>query len=126
MLLMTSLLQIIAAIIAVESGGDPSAIGDNGAAFGALQIHAAYVADANAHSGNNWKHEDAFDTDVAIEIFKAYMSRYAVSSKTGQPISAEIICRIHNGGPSGWKRDSTLPYWNKVKKELLRQQQKGD
>ena len=32
---------------------------------------------------------------------------------------AEIIARIHNGGPRGMKKQATLPYWRKVQSKLL-------
>ena len=28
------------------------------------------------------------------------------------------IARIHNGGPNGYRKDSTLGYWKKVKIQL--------
>ena len=31
---------------------------------------------------------------------------------------SEAIARIHNGGPMGWRKESTKPYWEKVKKAM--------
>ena len=39
-------MTLLLALIAVESGGNDHAIGDNGLAYGCLQLHAAYVQDA--------------------------------------------------------------------------------
>ena len=70
-------LALILALITVESNGNNSAVGDDGLAYGCLQLHAAYVADAAEFAGTDWVHEDAFDRDTAILIVTAYMARYA-------------------------------------------------
>ena len=41
--------KLLLAIIMIESGGDPKAIGDDGKAFGILQIHQAYCIDAGQY-----------------------------------------------------------------------------
>jgi len=117
---MNELMILIAAIVAVESGGDARAIGDNGAAYGVLQIHAAYAQDAAGYERENWTHEDAFDEEIAVKMFVAYMERYAKKQRLGGPATAEQIARIHNGGPNGYKRRATDKYWSKVKAELIR------
>lgn len=38
--------------------------------------------------------------------------------KTGKPVSYEVLARIHNGGPLGWKKPETVAYWNRVKAVL--------
>jgi len=106
------------AIIMVESNGHDFEIGDDGKAYGCLQMHAAYVQDAAEHAGKDWVHEDAFQRDVAIQIFEAYMDRYATEERLGRKPTAEDIARIHNGGPNGYKKKSTVKYWVKVKKQL--------
>lgn len=35
--------------------------------------------------------------------------------KTGKPVTYEVLARIHNGGQLGWKKESTVKYWLKVK-----------
>lgn len=111
----------IMALISVESGGNDSAVGDAGKAFGCLQLHAAYVKDASEFAGKDWKHEDAFDRDKAIEITMAYMSRYATEERLGRVPTFEDWARIHNGGPNGFKKSATDKYWKKVKTEFLSQ-----
>lgn len=111
--------KLILAIIMIESGGDPKAVGDNGLAFGILQIHQAYCIDASQYANKPWKHEDAFDHLTAIEMFKAYMGRYATPERLGRDVTAEDIARIHNGGLYGYKRSSTDAYWAKVKAKLI-------
>jgi len=111
-------LTLILAIIAVESGGNDLAIGDNGMAYGCLQIHACYVQDAAEYANQPWTHRDAYDREVAIQIFTAYMSRYATAKRLGEPVTAEHIARIHNGGPNGHLKPATEKYWLKVKAVL--------
>lgn len=113
-------MTLILALIAVESNGNDLAIGDGGLAYGALQIHACYVADANEFAKEDWTHEDAFDREEAIKIFMAYMDRYATEKRLGRRVTIEDIARIHNGGPNGYKKSSTDDYWRKVKAELIR------
>jgi len=109
---------LLAALIAVESSGDPDAVGDNGLAFGCLQLHAAYVQDAAQRAGEAWEHEDAFNPALARKIVRAYMARYATEKRLGKSPTYEDIARIHNGGPNGFKKAATDGYWLKVKKEL--------
>ena len=109
---------LLAALIAVESSGDPDAVGDNGLAFGCLQLHAAYVQDAAQWAGEAWTHEDAFNLELARKIVRAYMARYATEKRLGKSPTYEDIARIHNGGPNGFKKAATDGYWLKVKKEL--------
>lgn len=113
-------MTLILALISVESSGNDNEIGDNGKAYGCLQLHAAYVQDAAEYAGKNWVHEDAFDRATAIEITKAYMARYATEKRLGHNATAEDIARIHNGGLNGFKKQATEKYWVKVKAELIR------
>ena len=111
---------LLAALIAVESSGDPDAIGDNGLAYGCLQLHAAYVQDAAEFAGKTWRHEDAFNPATSEQIVRAYMARYATQKRLGRSPTYEDIARIHNGGPNGFKKAATDGYWLKVKKELAK------
>ena len=108
---MISFIQIILVLICIESGGNDFAVGDNGAAYGCLQLHSDYVQDAAEYAGKDWKHTDAFDRQASIDIFLAYMSRYCTEERLGRPISMQDIVRIHNGGPNGWKKQSTEKYY---------------
>ena len=108
-------LALILALITVESSGNNDAVGDDGLAYGCLQLHAAYVADAAEFAGTDWVHEDAFDRDTAILIVTAYMARYATKERLGHEPTASDIARIHNGGPNGYKKSATDKYLAKVK-----------
>lgn len=43
---------------------------------------------------------------------------HAYSRKTGRPVTYEVLARIHNGGPNGWRNPATDKYWTKVRIEL--------
>lgn len=106
----------------VESSCNPNAVGDDLKSIGILQMQEDYVEDAAEHAGEDWVHMDALDELTAIRIFRAYMDRYATEEQIGRPVTFEDIARIHNGGPNGYKKKSTIPYWNKVKCLMTKQQ----
>lgn len=108
---------LIDALHQVETGGRLGPIkGDGGQALGPLQIHRAYHAD----SGVPGSYERCADLDYSVRVVRAYMQRYATERRLGRRVTAQDIARIHNGGPNGWKRKSTLGYWAKVRKELVK------
>lgn len=109
--------DLVDAIHMVETSGRTGPIkGDNGAALGPLQIHKACWIDANLPG----KYSDCADLTYAKRVFRAYMARYATERRLGRPVTDEDRARIWNGGPNGYKKKATLPYWNKVRKELTR------
>lgn len=117
-------MTLILVLIQIESGGNDLQIGDDGLAYGCLQMHSAYVQDAAEHAGKDWVHNDAFDRETSIEIFTAYMDRYATKERLGRTPTVEDVVRIHNGGPNGYKKDSTLPYLTKFNNQLATYDQK--
>ena len=117
---MTAWLLFLKALALVESGGNPQAIGDGGDSWGMYQLQAAYVQDAAQFAGENWTHEDAFNPVLARKIVRAYMARYATKKRLGREPTYELVSRIHNGGPMGFRKSVTDGYWLKVKKELAK------
>lgn len=99
----------------IESNGNSLAVGDDLKSIGMLQMQEAYVQDAAEYANKDWEHIDARDELTSVRIFRAYMKRYATEERLGRPVTFEDIARIHNGGPNGYKKKSTIPYWNKVK-----------
>ena len=100
----------------VESNNNPNATGDNGKAIGIYQIHRAYHHDAlefNPSIGGTYK--DCFNPKYAEKVVRAYMDRYCTEARLGRKPTIEDICRIHNGGPYGYRKESTLPFWSKCK-----------
>lgn len=117
----------IAALIAVETGGHPdpnNAVGDKGRAVGCLQIWVAVLADVNKVSPVKYSQDDRRDPEKSKQICRIYLSIYATKERIGREPTDEDRARIWNGGPSGWKLKSTKPYWEKVKKQLEKKEDK--
>ena len=112
-------LSLILALITVESGGNDHAWGDNGKAWGCLQIRAEVVEDVKRISPRD-DHYDAFVRADAIWICQTYLNHYVTRRRLGRNPELQDYARVWNGGPQGWKKDSTLPYWAKVEKALTR------
>jgi hypothetical protein len=92
--------RILDALRQVETGGsrDPDrAVGDDGRALGAYQIHRVYWLDAVEHepSLKARGYEAVTDRAYAERVVLAYLSRYAMDW------SINTVARIHNGGPAG-------------------------
>jgi hypothetical protein len=104
--------RLIPALIQVESGGEYRAVGDHGKAVGILQIHAEYVQDVNRIAGTHYTLRDRLDRQKSIDMTRIYLAHY------GKGKTIEQTARVHNGGPAGHKKQSTVKYWNKVRKEL--------
>jgi hypothetical protein len=118
---MTIPIKFIMLLAMIESGQNPNAVGDDLQSIGILQMQEAYVQDAAEFANQDWVHMDALNELTAIRIFRAYMERYATEERLGRPVTLEDVARIHNGGPNGYKKQSTIPYWNKVKCLLEKQ-----
>jgi len=106
--------RLLDALVQVESNGNPAAIGDNGKAYGCLQIWAVVIADVNEVSRVKYTHADAFDPAKARAICRAYLARYATAKRLGREPTDQDFARIWNGGPNGWRKNSTIKYWHKV------------
>lgn len=105
---------LLAALILVESNGNPSAIGDNGRAVGILQITEACVMDVNRLCGTNFKWPaDCLDPETSKVICALYLAK-----RGGGNASDERLARCWNGGPRGHLKSKTLPYWRKVQSAL--------
>eukprot|EP00117_Sycon_ciliatum_P026663 scpid87601/ scgid21836/ Lysozyme 1; 1,4-beta-N-acetylmuramidase 1; cv-lysozyme 1 len=109
----------------VESTGDDNAVGDDGASQGPLQIKRAYYNDAVVSdpslTGNGMSYDDVKGQGsyaYSKRVVQSYMDHYATSERLGRQPTLEDIARIHNGGPTGYKRDSTLGYWQKVNGQM--------
>lgn len=109
--------HLLAAIRQVESGGRADLPdGDGGRAIGAYQVHVAYWTDARLPG----RYEDCRKEDYARTVVLAYWTRYAPGALAAldrgtRPLeAAAVLARIHNGGPQGHRRTSTLGYWQRV------------
>ena len=115
--------QLLAALIAVESNGDNRAVGDNGRSHGCLQIGKAVVIDVNRVrrakklSLYTWPN-DCYDRVKSKAICKQYLSIYCTSKRLGRKPTQQDAARMWNGGPTGHKKQATVKYWNKVRRNL--------
>lgn len=116
-----TILFLIPFLIQVESGGDWSAVGDKGKSLGALQIQRACWIDGTESLGVDWDYEaGAHDPAKAKAVCLAYLTRYGKNykRKEGKEPTLEVLSRIWNSGPTGWKKDCSIPHWLKVKSEI--------
>jgi hypothetical protein len=63
---------------------------------------------------------DRCDPRAARRMWDLYLDFYGREywRQTGRTPTDEVYARIWNGGPQGWKRASTLPYWRQVRAAL--------
>lgn len=108
-------------------------------AIGAYQLHKIYVDDVNRIL-KGWKeqigaqikeaggkglggwfvpytYEDRWNRECSRDMVDVYLTYYNPSEAENE---FEAMARIHNGGPDGWKKESTKEYWEKVKSRLER------
>jgi hypothetical protein len=109
---MTTISNLITALIIVESSGNDLAIGDGGRAIGPLQIHRGVVLDVNRITGSNYRHQDMTNRAQARAVCEAYLRHY------GKGATTEQLARRWNGGPKGDQKQATAAYWRKVQKEI--------
>jgi len=112
--------QILDAICFVESShrADPPD-GDLGKAIGPYQIHEVYWRDAiAADPGLGGSYQDCRQRAYAERVIAAYMQRYVPEAWAAG--DAEVIARVHNGGPTGHRESGTLRYWQRVLARLCR------
>lgn len=115
------LIYLIPILMQVESGRNSNAIGDNGKAVGCLQIHECVIKDVNRIYGKEYSIEDRRFEKRSMEICYLYLDHYGKRYEeiTGEAPDHEVYCRIWNGGPNGWRKESTQKYWIKVKEAYL-------
>lgn len=54
--------------------------------------------------------------DLIIRYWKYYGAQY--EAREGVAPDYQVLARIHNGGPRGYAKAATRPYWEKVKRYL--------
>jgi hypothetical protein len=115
--------DLVNALIYVESRGSDSAIGDkhlDQPSVGVLQIRPIMVREVNRICKRIGSHQrftlrDRFDRKKSIHMFLIWKEFHHKDS------NFEAIARSWNGGPRGPKSNRTLPYWEKVEKQLNNQ-----
>ena len=100
----------------VESKNGKYLKGKNGE-FGPYQMKRIVIDDVNRILGTKiYKYEDAMDEQKSRDICEFYITYWA--EKAGMEHNIETMARIWNGGPGGYKKKSTIKYWNKIKEVL--------
>lgn len=104
---------LLAAIRAVESGGNDRAVGDGRRSIGPYQIQLRYWIDSG-RTAESWR--KAFEEPAARAAVIDYWRRYAPQAlATGD---WQRLARVHNGGPGGHRLSATREYWRRVKAHL--------
>ncbi|XP_048750170.2 lysozyme [Ostrea edulis] len=80
---------------------------------GYFQIKKSYWIDCG-RLGSSWE-ACADDYNCAVRCVRAYMKKYIGNS--GCTANCKNYARLHNGGPKGCTKPSTLTYWNDVKNQ---------
>lgn len=115
---------LIQALIEVESHGNDQAIGDQhmeNKAYGSLQIRKPCVDDVNRRFGTKYSPEDCLgNRPLSVQVCQKYLKQYATRERLGREPTLQDLARIWNGGPNGFKKQSTLGYWSRVQKALAR------
>ena len=110
------------ATVRVESGGNPQAVNPETGAGGIVQIMPECVDDCNRIAGLRglgvrFTQADRFDPVKSRQMWRLYLSYWGQEYErtTGYPPTNEVYARLWNGGPTGWRKEATLPYWEAVR-----------
>ena len=90
------------------SGRHGPILGDNGRSLGPLQISRAYFTDSRVGG----TYEQVVELGFARKVVTAYLQRYAPQAWAAGDVVT--LARIHNGGPAGARKASTVNYGAKV------------
>ena len=124
--------------IYIDNYGQEVSKGIEYQAIGAYQIHKIYVDDVNRILSlrgieNAFAYNDRWDKGKSRDMVAVYTEYYGTKAwnkiwDSGQFETTderegfikyyELQTRIHNGGPRGWRKESTKAYWQKVKARL--------
>lgn len=104
---MSNLMAIVAAICIVESGGDASAVGDNGQAIGAFQIHPIMIAEANRLAGFDlWTLQDRWSLiksrQICHQVLAERLRRRGLSADTEE--GQRYAIGIWNSGEAYYRK----------------------
>lgn len=108
-----SMAVLLPALAMVES--------DNGAtSANVYQLSNVYIEDVNRIYHLRVSTNDKFDKRKSERIVFLYLFHYGAQyyKRTGSKPTYEVLARIHNGGPNGWRKECTVRYWEKVKKHI--------
>ena len=111
-----NMIDIMNAIIEVESNNNDSAYRANEDAVGCLQIRKCMVDDVNRILKRKkityrYSYNDRWSRSKSMQMFDIYCKYYRLNT-------AEKIARCWNGGPSGMQNEMTVGYWERVINKL--------
>lgn len=106
--------ELLAALIAVESGGNDMARGRHGE-LGALQVRPCVVADVNRLAGGRYRWSEMTNRLKAETVCKSYLGYWG--GRIGRPATDRDLAMIWHYGPNGWRR-SSLAYWRRVRAKM--------
>ena len=115
-----ALLVLIAALHSVESDCGLTSANE-------LQITRLVVIDANKAAKKyrvpvHFYYDDRLQLKKSKQIAELYLTYWGelYFLETKKLPSFEVLARIWNGGPTGWKKKATKKYWQKVRAKLPR------
>ena len=115
-----ALLVLIAALHSVESDCGLTSANE-------LQITRLVVIDANKAAKKyrvpvHFYYDDRLQLKKSKQIAELYLMYWGEQyfRETKKLPSFEVLARIWNGGPNGWKKEATKKYWQKVRERLPR------
>tara|TARA_R100000734_G_C3289211_1_gene81303 strand:+ start:100 stop:666 length:567 start_codon:yes stop_codon:yes gene_type:complete len=113
---MNYMIDVIDAIMEVESSNNDSAYNADEDAVGCMQIRKCMVDDVNRILKRNnisyrYSYNDRWSRSKSIQMFDIYCKHYRLNT-------AEKMARCWNGGPKGMQNNITVTYWNKVNNKL--------
>ncbi len=89
-------------------------MGDGGRSRGPFQISLAYWIDGGGRPGLYFK--DVWDAAACREVILGYWRRYCPVALARADF--QTLVRVHNGGPKGARKVSTLRHWLRVRSVL--------
>ena len=85
--------------------------------YGMFQIQEPYLKDANQYMGTNYTVKDIqHSPDISKKVIKGYIERYTKSfiKRHGRVPTIKEMISMHNGGPTGYKKEAAKIYASKV------------
>lgn len=108
--------------VVVESRGDARAYNTREAAAGIVQIRPKCLADINRIAKKQglavrYTASDRFSASKSRQMWVLYLRYWGeqYAKETGREPTDEVYARIWNGGPTGWRKGTTRPYWRRVR-----------
>jgi hypothetical protein len=104
--------RLLDAIEQVESKGVANAIGDNGNAVGSFQLWKIYVDEVNRIVGHRrFNYADRYNRAKSRQMARIFLRFWSDWHNINDDFD---ICRLHNGGSRGHKKEATIFYAKKV------------